>query len=89
MEIMEDVTPWSGTLPFFQGLGMVLLNVLLFTMISVLIFRSSLQRPLVSVEPASSPVSSYDADVKNGNGDSAQGEPAGFADDATSLSNGK
>jgi len=89
MEIMEDVTPWSGTLPFFQGLGMVLLNVLLFTMVSVLIFRSSLQPSPVSVAPTSPPVSSYDADAKSGHGDSEQGEPAGFADDATSLSNGK
>jgi len=41
MEIMEDVTPWAKTHPFFYGLGMVLFNVFLFTIVSVLIFRSA------------------------------------------------
>jgi len=38
-EIMEDVTPWAQTASMLYGLGMVLFNVLLFLLVSVLIFR--------------------------------------------------
>ena len=54
-EIMEDTTPWAGTLPFFHGLGIVLSNVLLFAIVSILIFRSAnIRLSLFSPQPAPS-----------------------------------
>ncbi len=40
-EIMEDVTPWANTASIPYGIGIVLLNVLLFLFISILLFRVS------------------------------------------------
>jgi hypothetical protein len=57
VEIMEDVTPWANTLSFFNGLGMVLLNVFLFLCVSVLIFRvANIQVSVLFSQPKPSPV---------------------------------
>ena len=63
-EIMEDTTPWSGTLPFFDGLGMVLFNVLLFTVVSFVIFRVANIRLSISLPDAKSANVSHAATIE-------------------------
>lgn len=53
-EIMEDATPWAQTPSILYGLGMVLLNVILFLLISVLIFRFAAREVEVVLTPAPS-----------------------------------
>jgi len=64
-EIMEDATPWAGTLPFAQGVGMVLFNVFLFTLISLMIFRMANIRLSLSVHRSESENVSNVATVEN------------------------
>ena len=50
-EIMEDVTPWAQTPSIAYAVGMVLLNVALFALIAILIFRMDKHRvPVLAVE---------------------------------------
>jgi hypothetical protein len=53
-EIMEDVTPWAQTPSMLYGLGMVLLNVFIFLLVSVLVFRFAAREIEVVVTPVSS-----------------------------------